>query len=202
MRVLFAALFVYAGISLAIVLLSSIISPGPLLGLIIGFVAVLLCLLAMLLFNDPGIPWKPTMDHEQYIRELEGRGLLSDTDFRAVRAFAVEEWDDEGPHYFLELEDGSILYLNGQYLLDYEPIDDDAEWNQERRFPCTDFTVRRHLHGSFVVEIVCRGTALEPELTAPPFNREYYRRGSVPEDGQILSEETYEELRERRVRTR
>ena len=71
--------------------------------------------------------------------------LIVDTPFQATRAFGVEDYGDEGSHYFLELADGSgILALCGQYLYAYEPITDDPELNQPRRFPCTSFTVRRH----------------------------------------------------------
>ena len=44
----------------------------------------------------------------------------------------MEELEDEGVSYFLELDDGAVLFLSGQYL------DED-----ESPFPCTEFIVRR-----------------------------------------------------------
>ena len=61
-----------------------------------------------------------------------------------MRAFGVKEFEDEGLHYFLELTDGRVLVLSGQYLYDYEAISDDSETNRPRAFPCSEFTLRRH----------------------------------------------------------
>ncbi len=129
------------------------------------------------------------------LREMEEKGLLVSTDYRAVRAFAVEEFEDEGPHYFLELDDSAVLYLNGQYLYDYEPIDDDPEANQPRRFPCTEFTVRRHREGGYVVDLVCRGRVLEPEVVAPHFSPARLRWSELPGDGQVFRDRPYDDLK-------
>ena len=47
--------------------------------------------------------------------------------FTASRAFAVEEFEDEGSHYFVDLTDNRVLFLSGQYLYDYEPLEDAEE---------------------------------------------------------------------------
>ena len=47
------------------------------------------------------------------IEESEGQGLLLTEEYQATRAFQLDEWEDEGSHYFVELRDGSVLYLNG-----------------------------------------------------------------------------------------
>ena len=70
----------------------------------------------------------------------------------------MEEFEDEGLHYFIELVDGRVLFLSGQYLYDYEPISDDPESNQPRSFPCTEFTVRRHKNDGCVVDLLRAGT--------------------------------------------
>ena len=54
------------------------------------------------------------------------------------------------------------------YLYDYEAISDDSETNRPRAFPCSEFTLRRHKTESYVAEIRCRGSVLEPEVMAPP----------------------------------
>ena len=43
--------------------------------------------------------------------------------------------------HFLELSDESVMCLYGQYLYEYEPIDDDPELNQPRLFPTSEFSV-------------------------------------------------------------
>ena len=147
---------------------------------------------ACILFNRRSERWPfPSLE------ELENQGLVDSIRYHAKRAFQVEEFEDEGIHYYLELEDGSVLFLSGQYLYDYEPISDDPEFNQERRFPCTDFTVKRHKTGGYVLDIVTDGSVLEPEETMPPFSG--FRSVEVPEDGVVIRGISYDEIkRERR----
>src|SRR5690606_31380177 len=121
------------------------------------------------------------------------------TKFQAKRAFQVEEFEDEGIHYYLELDDGSVLFLSGQYLYDYEPTEDDPEENQERQFPCTEFVVKRHKTKGHTLEIVTRGITFEPEVIAPPFSNNDYRSGNIPEDGNIIRKLSYDEIKRERL---
>lgn len=134
------------------------------------------------------------------IAELESKGLLEIHNFTATRAFQVEEWDDEGSQYILELSDGSVLYVGGQHLYEYEP-DDDPDNRQGRTFPCTDFTIRRHKTGGYTVEIECRGQVLEPECVAPPFTCGIVA-DEFPEDGRVYTNLTYDELKSRLLQPR
>ena len=97
--------------------------------------------------------------------------------------------------------DGSVLYLTGQYLYEYEEIDDGAELNQLRRFPCTEFTVRRHKKEGYAIDILCSGSVIEPEIIFPPFDAKDYKRNSVPEDGQTIRNRTYEQLKSERLQS-
>lgn len=197
MRLILAALFVIVGMAAAVALLESGIIGGGFWTLVIGSAVFMLVLsvVALVLFN----PWWADplglMGSEELVRRLESEGLLVSTDFQARRAFAVREADDEGSHYFLELADGRVLYLTGQYLYDYEPLYD-PEQSHPRRFPCTDFTVQRHKTKEYVVGLVCRGAVLEPEATAPPFTDQARRSIGDPEDGQVLSDRPYDLLKE------
>ena len=107
----------------------------------------------------------------------------------------MEEFEDEGLHYFIELVDGRVLFLSGQYLYDYEPISDDPESNQPRSFPCTEFTVRRHKNDGCVVDLLRAGTVLEPEIMAPAFGKQVWRANGIPEDGQVITSTSYDELK-------
>ena len=91
----------------------------------------------------------------------------------------MEEFEDEGLHY----------------LYDYEPISDDPELNQPRSFPCTEFTVRRHKKDGYVVDIVGGGTVLEPEVMAPAFGNKVWRAKRIPEDGQVITSASYDDLK-------
>jgi hypothetical protein len=155
--------------------------------------------LALYLFNRKGTRVFTRSTPAEALADLERRGLLVDTRFEATRAFGVESYDDEGPHYFLELADGSgVLSLVGDYLYDYEPIDDEPELNQSRRFPCTVFTVRRHRVDAYVVDVICDGAVIEPEVMAPGRAvKAWFRDDFVPEDGEVLTGTSFAELKRR-----
>jgi hypothetical protein len=125
--------------------------------------------------------------------ELEKRDLLVATRFRAERAFRVAELHHEGPHYFLELENGSILHLSGPYLYAYEPGPDSL-----RHFPCSVFTVRRHAQLGQVVDLLCEGVVIEPEVEAPAYTPRDFARGH-PADGEILRHLTFDQLLRQRT---
>ena len=107
----------------------------------------------------------------------------------------MQELEDEGLHYFLELDDGRVLLMSGQYLYDYEPITDDPEQNQPRLFPCTQFTVRRHRTKRYVIDLLCGGTVLAPEVMAPPFRTETWQMDRFPEDGEMFGSGSYDGLK-------
>jgi hypothetical protein len=200
MRLILAALFVYAAGIGTIGLLGAHFGDQawPWWAKLLAPAALLAALpMALVGLNRSGFrPGFRRKTLEGGIAELEAKGKLVRQRFDATRAFAVDQIEDEGPHYYIELVDGRMLYLNGQYLYDYESIDDDPELNQERLFPNTAFEVLRHRDTGYVIHIACSGLVLEPELTAPSFNREELRRG-VPEDGQIITDETYDVLKRR-----
>ena len=113
---------------------------------------------------------------------LEREGVLVREHFRATRAFEVEEFEDEGPHCFVELDDGSVLYLTGQVLWDYGPMsegDEDDEFPHSRQFPCTEFEVLRHAREGYIVQLVCRGKVLEPEVVLPNEAMPTWPRGDL-----------------------
>lgn len=154
---------------------------------------------SLFLFNRRGERPGPHKTIDEQIADLESAGLLLHESFKARRAFQVEEFEDEGSHYFVELEDGRTLYLNGQYLYDFEPIEDDPEFNQPRKFPCTEFTVLRRKDAGYVVHLLCLGTVLQPECLAPHFEKADWQRG-LSEDGDILAGKTYDEIKRERMK--
>jgi hypothetical protein len=199
-RVLVAALLVIWGMFAAVVLLAEAgaerLVPPWVLGLGLGLLMLGLSGAAVVLLN----PWWENplglMTPSELLRRLGAEGLLVASDFHARRAFGAREYDDEGPHYFVELDDGRVLYLNGQYLYDYEPVNDGPGENEIRLFPCTDFTVYRHKIEGYVVGLVCRGTPLEPEFVAPPLTPRARRWIGHPEDGRVLAGRPYDQLKQ------
>ena len=202
MRVILAALFVYVCLMTTIGVLDSTFKDQPLpwwAALASGLVMLITLPAALVLFNNKTHrPRFRRRSHEEFIAELEEWGLLERQSFQAKRAFVVEEHGDEGLHYYIELADGRVLYLEGQYLYDYTAIDDDPELNRPRSFPCTEFEILRHKDEGYVLEIVCDGSVLEPEVTAAAFRREEVRRGP-PADGEIIADRSYDSLKQERL---
>lgn len=164
---------------------------GVLAVVIFTYLSALIVLMAFML-NYPRLPRQAKMSG--LADELEAQKLLVSTSFCADRAFRVGESGEAGPHYFLELEDGGILHLSGNYLYDYEPID-----GHPRHFPCTEFTVRRHAETGYVVDLICRGLIIEPEIEAPPYTARDLAKHGIPEDGKILRGICFDQLRHERA---
>jgi hypothetical protein len=146
--------------------------------------------IAMVLFNGSLIGKRLDKDG---VRKLESEGLIVSTAYRARRAFEVDELDEEGLHFFIELDDRSVLFLSGQYLYDYHSED------QHRTFLFTAFAVRRHRTKGWVVDILCQGAVLEPEVVAPPFDANDFGTDSIPGDGQIITDKSYDHLKDERM---
>jgi len=176
------------GAFVALIALVNLVGPhleGPWavpLGVGLAIALPALCFLAYRLFGSrPAMPRPPRTP-----------GPLASTAYRARRAFRVAEFEDEGPAYFVELEDGSVLFLVGQYLEEHEPKGE----ARPRRFPCSEFTVHRDPDEGYVVEVTCGGSVLEPEVVAPPFGAD--ERDEVPGDGEVLRER-YDALKTERL---
>ncbi len=203
-RLLFAGLFVFGGLLVGVLVASLVLpakTPHELLGL---GAATLLCLLlfaAMAIFNpDNAFTYEQSL--EMHIQELEQQGLLESISYQARRAFQVEEFEDEGSHYYIELENGSVLFLSGQYLYEYEPGDNNKKFSQPRYFPCTEFTVLRRLPDRHVIDLLRQGKVLEPELLAPSFSDEDLDNDCFPGDGTIITDRTYDAIKQERLTRR
>lgn len=123
------------------------------------------------------------------VKYLEERGLLAAEHYKALRAFGVEEFNEEGLHYFLELADGGVLYLTGQYL---------HEYREPRRFPCTEFTLRRlHERGrvAHVIDILCAGAVMEPELMARPLSPAEWDAKRRLARVEVIRDKTYDQIK-------
>lgn len=181
MRLLLAGGLVFGGVLLAVGLLSAFPAAPP--AWAIAAVALSvgggLTFLTLRFLNRPGPAGDPV-----------DPATLASEGFQARRAFQASEFEDEGSHYFLELEDGRVLYLTGQYLYDYEPL----EPGEARRFPCTEFTVRRHGTEGWAYDILCGGRVLEPECVVPAVDPSALK--DIPEDGQVIADRSYDALKQ------
>src|ERR1700689_2412712 len=98
MRLLLAALFVVGGLMLAVGLLGKQmehLSP-LLLGPVFAALFLILCWVALVLFNG-AVEKPPSLeDAARQLQVWEELGLITSTDFHATRAFEVAEFEDEG----------------------------------------------------------------------------------------------------------
>lgn len=195
MRSLLVRLILYVGFAagaVAAFVMFRHASIGVLFLVIFTYLSVLIVVLAVML-NYPRLPRRTLVS--DIADELESQNLLVSTSFCADRAFRVDEFAEEGPHYFLELENGGgILHLSGKYLYNYEPIN-----GNQRHFPCTRFTVRRHAKLGSAVDILCGGLVIEPEVEAPAYAERDFSDNAVPADGAILRDVSFDQLRHERT---
>ena len=204
MRLIFAAISFLIGLFLIATAITALLpqsAPEWQTGIAILMSAGLSLYLTNMLVNVRGTRFWSISRAPESTEQLEQEGLLSSTEFHATRAFQVEEFHDEGSNYFLELQDGSVLFLSGHYLCEHEPLEFDDRIVQQREFPCTEFVVRRRDDGS-VADIQCRGRVLEPEVVTPPFPEEDFRNKALPKDGDIVSSSTYDEVKAARLEHR
>jgi len=201
-RVVLAGLFIFAGMAGGVVVLSIFLPHAPvwLLSIVMMFLFFGLTVAALILFNSPGGWRRKRQDPEVLVKELQAQNLLAIEKFKAKRAFQVEEFEDEGSHYFVELEDGSVLFLSGQYLYEYETLKKRKEVLHPRRFPNTEFVIRRHSAKGYVVDILCNGSVIEPEVVAPAFDTDDFGTNRIPEDGQVIANRTFEQLKDERLK--
>jgi hypothetical protein len=114
-----------------------------------------------------------------YAADLQAQ-QLEEWRVHIIDALQVEEFDDEGSQFYLELEDGRVLFVMGQYLWDFE--DDD----ENPLFPNRELLITRLPYAGDIFDMTCLGEHFPPSATRPRFTQEEYTEKRVPEDGQIL----------------
>lgn len=171
-----------------------VIGIASIIGLFIGGFALIYFMYFLKIPFLEKKPAGPILTHEERIKKLHDEGMVIGTDYNALRSFEIFESGDEGPHYFIELEDKTILYLNGQYLDDYQPDFELPVEEQSRIFPCTQFTIYKHKTEGWVTDIDCKGNAIsldgeydfeEFDIDPPEFDWD---------DGNLIRNCTYDEL--------
>jgi len=104
------------------------------------------------------------------------RGVAEVTRFRAADAVRVKASENEGSGYFLHLEDGRTLFLQGRYLCDLE---------EDKKFPCSEFDVVRGLKSGAILDLVCSGFYFPSQKTISLFGQPELKE--FPSDGDIVA---------------
>ena len=201
-RLILAGLTAFIATLIGLVVIGAFSPDGKLSGIVswivfVGWISYAF-LRALHLFNQPKLRPFGNLSFDQYIKDLEEAGLLEDTEYRAVRCFQVAEYGAEGSHYFVQLVDGGVLFLSGQYLYDYEP--DEYEPEKKRLFPCEVFTLRRYKKTAAIMNLQCNGLPMEPEIIVPPIIYHKIERRRFLANGQIIYDTQYQELKEEMTR--
>jgi hypothetical protein len=143
-------------------------------------------------------PWL-SKEREAHARDL-AEGVAVCTTFDVVDALRVEEFEDEGSAYYLKLADGRVLFLQGQYLYEYEGDSEAEEGPPVRaRFPADRFTVERTAGSGIVLGLTNFGRLIPVSGVLRSFTPDEHEAGTVPQDGDILKID-FESLRHRNVR--
>jgi hypothetical protein len=120
-------------------------------------------------------PWREKQATD--LRSELAAGVADVSKYAAKAAVRVDEFEDEGISYFVHLVDGRVLFLTGQYLY---------EFDDEKQFPNTAFTIVRTPLSRMVLEFEVQGRYFAPMHTREPFTDAEYRQGLVPSDGDVL----------------
>jgi hypothetical protein len=97
---------------------------------------------------------------------------------RVVDALQVEELEHEGSQFFLELEDGRVLFVISQDFLNGE--------GEPPFFPNRELLITRLPHAGDIFEREYVGEYFPPSAERGYFRPEEHVNGSAPRDGQIL----------------
>jgi hypothetical protein len=162
LRLLAAIVFVFGGLQVANYLFSPVFRPIPQLSIVLMLTFAALVYLAVRIFAPFSGPKK--------------LGEPKRTRYEIRRAMRLTGSDD----YFLELADGSVLYLGGPYL------------QEAQAFPCRELTVQRHPIEGYVIDVECNGDLIEPES-----GRRFAETDDIPVDGHLLPGQTFDDLRAR-----
>jgi len=100
--------------------------------------------------------------HSRYRQDLL-KGEVEVLHCTATDAVKVEEFEDEGTEYFVDVGDSTILFLQGQVLYDLDDV-----------FPNRAFDIVRTPTSQVVLEVRCTGESFHPSRKRVALsNREY-----------------------------
>lgn len=189
MRLLTALAYIAFGMW---VLFQLVESPSFILGISTFFA---LMFSSTFLFNKHRLAKIKRQSIEEYTQELERKGRLLRDMFESHRAFCFEDLNTGCMAYFLDVGSRGVLCLYGQYLYDYEPITDDKELNQERKFPCERFVLLKDRSDRDFLHLVLEGRVFELEIIKQPHHKILGDLGIKLENGELLSNFQYDQLR-------
>lgn len=104
-------------------------------------------------------------------------GSLVSADYEVDEVIVIEESEDEGLHFLLDIGQGRTLFLSGQYL--YGPV-------ESGRFPSTRIRVFWHAQSDLTYGVQSLGDRILPSRRLRPPSANTIESGALPNDRDIL----------------
>lgn len=115
--------------------------------------------------------------------------------YEASRAFAVASLEDEGPHFFVELVDGRVLYLRGGFLAQFQPGPGGGASTALALFPSSEFDVVLDPSSGEAIDLRCGGAPFELDCFLEASRELAW--GHAWLSGEVIAGVSYETLRAR-----
>ena len=189
LRVILAALFVFVAMGTAFSYADSL-PPWTMI-----IIMPLALGIAVVIFNKGALRRMRFKTDEDFAdAELEAGRALTEH-FNASRALSFEDLRTGCMVHFLELADGSVMCLYGQYLYEFEPIDDEPELNQPRRFPTSEFTIIRSRRDGQILDLRVGNDVIGTTLIEEPGDYDVIADlGFKLEDGEVVEGVTLDDV--------
>ena len=144
---------------------------------------------AYFLFNIPnwlrrlrGVSWSDQLE------QLENVGEAEREHYETHRALTFEDLSTGCLVHLIDVGDDRLLCLYGQSYFDFEPIADDPEIDQPRRFPTKTFTLLRCKKKGEVLAVFPGAAVVHPILCEPITSQaKLHELGIKLRDGELVS---------------
>ena len=194
-RIAYLSLFAIVGVLVVLwVVLGDLV--GALLSLaVLALISVLVIAVAgYLVSNLPswsrairGISW------EDHLKHLERDGKAFRDRYETTRGITFEDLSTGCLAHLLDIGDRGLLCLYGQSYYHFEPIEDDPDVNQPRRFPTRDFSLLRRKTNGEVLALLPGTDTFEPTVCGGIVRPE--KALGVPlKDGEIVRNLSFEDM--------
>jgi hypothetical protein len=136
-----------------------------------------------------GISW------DSHVKKLEESGKALREHYQTGRAATFEDLRTGCLVHLLDLGDRGLLCLYGQQYFDYEPIDDDPDLNQPRKFPTRSFSLLRRTNNGDVLELSPGPDVFEPTVRGAITRTEHVNSlGIQLKDGEIFPDVSFDSI--------
>ena len=122
---------------------------------------------------------EPRKKKSDTMREAMENGVLSSTEYEIRDVVEIEEFEDEGRHFLLDIGGDRTLVLSGQYL--YEPV-------ESGKFPSSRIRIYWHAKEGYTFGIECLGNKILPSKTIKPIAEDEDDPNRVASDRELLDQ--------------